>query len=581
MDPMPPTPPARPLGRLGRTALAFLLAAFLSLTAAQSLAPLLPSDTLVAFGVQGLNQHEAKLRPIIDEWERLDLTTLLERTGGEDATDEIPAELKDMSLFDLLGDELWIAASASSFSPLPALIVVARVSDRAAALIKQSRDEENAGGTVETLTEGNLKFDVFTSDDDGSTLAFAQDGRFVALTSNPDTLRGVLRRYQGAAEANFTDSPAYAATLAGLTPAVVSFMIDLPSAAKVAQPLAAGMGFDQSIERVAAMLKTVGVVSSVVRLTDSGIETLSIQALGDRSLDPALYDLLTAKGGYPAAALGFTPAGALGVQANNFSAGAWWRYLNVLVSELPELGIGDLDSFLADNLGIDLNQMLFSWMGTGAGAITVSAPTTAAPGVTPDNILGDSVYLLAVTDEAAAQAGLSQFLAMTTSLASSFMDPSGGPGLVQPTTRTSSGTNVTTYDLGEGIVVEVAFSKGFLLVATSSSGMDAALAAGAAGAGLSGSLAPLLQNVPGAAVSITLSNDQANLRSLADTVLSQFGTAVGMAGSEDLDFEAAEAAGAALTEFVNFVADKFGGSYSYQVVDGGVLRGYGLSQVSW
>lgn len=582
MERKPPTPLRRPHGALGRLTLALALAAALGLAAAQSLAPLLPSDTLVAFGVQGLKQHEAKLQPIIDEWERLDLTNLLERAGGEGADDELPAEFKGLTLFDVLGDEFWIAASASSFSPLPAVVLVARVSDRASALFTKALADEQADATVESLTEGNIPFEVYTSDDDDLTLAVARDGDFVALTTNPDTMRGVLRRYQGAAEPNFTDSPAYAATLAGLTPAAVSFLIDLPAAAKVAQPLAGGLGFDKSIERVAAMLKTVGVVASVARLTDAGIETLSIQALGDRSLDPGLYDLLTAKGAYPAGVLGFVPDTALGVQAGNLDLGAWWRYLNQLVAGLEELGVGDLDTFLAENIGLDLNQMLFSWMGAGAGTITMSIPSAAAPGMAQGNVLGDAVYLLAVTDEAAAQAGLAQFLTMATSMASSFMDPSGGAGFVQPTTRTSAGVNVTSYDLGEGITFEIAFSGGYLLLATSSTGMDAALAAGADGAaGVSGSLAALQPNVPAAAVSMALSNDQASLRALADTLLSQFGMAAGLAGSEDLDFEAVEAAGAALTQFVNFVADKFGGSYSYQVVDGDVVRGYGLSQVSW
>lgn len=206
MERKPPTPLRRPHGALGRLTLALALAAALGLAAAQSLAPLLPSDTLVAFGVQGLKQHEAKLQPIIDEWERLDLTNLLERAGGEGADDELPAELKGLTLFDVLGDEFWIAASASSFSPLPAVVLVARVSDRASALFTKALADEQADATVESLTEGNISFEVYTSDDDDLTLAVARDGDFVALTTNPDTMRGVLRRYQGAAEPNFTDS---------------------------------------------------------------------------------------------------------------------------------------------------------------------------------------------------------------------------------------------------------------------------------------------------------------------------------------------------------------------------------------
>src|SRR5690606_5053847 len=50
----------------------------------------LPNETLIAFGIEGLNQHEAKAQPYIDEWERLDLTALLEAAFAEDAGDEMP-----------------------------------------------------------------------------------------------------------------------------------------------------------------------------------------------------------------------------------------------------------------------------------------------------------------------------------------------------------------------------------------------------------------------------------------------------------------------------------------------------------
>ena len=572
----------RPAGPFGRLALALVAAALLSLAAAQSLAALLPSETLLAVGVQDLNKHAAKIQPFIDEWQRLDLTNLLEQSSGEDVDTAMPAELQGLTIFDVLGDELWVSASASSYSPLPAMTIVARVSDKAVAVMESAIASEEPDADVQTLSEGRIEFKVYTNPDDETPLAFAQDGNFVAISTNPDALRGVLRRYQGAAEPNFTDSKAYAATLANISPAVVSFLIDLPGVVDVAKPFGQGMGFDQSIERVSKLFKTVGVVSSVVRLTSSGIETLSLQALGDRSLDPALYDLLTSTAGYPTTVLGFAPDGALGVQANNLNLPGWWAYLDKLVAELPELGIGGLDSFVTDNLGIDLSQMLFSWMGAGAGAITISAPAAAEPGAMTGDLLGDSVYLLAVKDEAAAQAGLSQFLTMATMMASSFIDAEGNAGVVQPTTRTSNGVNVTSYALDDNMTIETAFAGGYLLIATTPSGMDAALAANSTRrAGLAGALAPLQQDVPAGATSMALSNDQASLRTLADTILSQFGLVAGMAGSEDLDFAAVDQAGQALTSFVNFVADKFGGSYSYQVVDGGALRGYALSQVAW
>ncbi len=571
----------RPLGRL---IAALLAAALLAAASAQSLAALLPPDTLAVIGVQGLAKHKNQLQPFIDEWDRLDLTNLMEQSGGDAVTHEMPADLQDLTLFDVLGDEVWVSVSASSISPIPAVTIVGRMSDKAAAFMTSSLAEENADSTVQTLTEGRIEFKVYTAEDDDMPAAIAQDGNFLVFSTNPDTLRGVLRRYQGAAEPNFTDSKTYDSTLATLSPAVMSFMIDLPAAVDLAIPFTKGMGFDDSVQRVANLLKTMGVYASAVRITDAGIETLSLHALGDRSLDPALYDLLTNTAGYPTAALSFVPDSAVGVQASAADIPAMWAYLSQLVGQLPELGIGDLDSFLTDNLGLDLNLMLFGWMGAGTASITISTPTAAEPGVTPENLLGDAVYLVAVKDEAAAQAGLSQFLTMATSMGASFIesDSDGGTGLVQPTTRQSSGVDVTSYAISDGVTFETALTGGYLLIATSSDGMDAALATNAKHRnGLAGALAPLQKNVPGGATMMSLSNDQASLRSMADTLLSQLGLAAGMTGSEDLDFDAVEATGGALTQFVNFVADRLAGSFSYQVADGNVIRGYGLLNVTW
>ena len=570
---------ARPL----RSLVAVLVAAaFLAAATAQSLAALLPSETLAAVGVQGLAQHKDQLQPFIDEWDRLGLTDLLEQSGGDAVGDEIPADLQGMNLFDVLGDEVWIGVSASSVSPVPAVTVVGRMSDKAAALLSSSLAEENAGSEVQTLTEGKIEFKVYTSDDDEMPVAMAQDGNFLAFSTNPDALRGVLRRYQGAKEPNFTDSKTYSSTLAAISPALVSFVIDLPAVVDVVMPFAKGMGFDQSAQRVANMLKTMGVFATTVRLTDAGVETLSLHALGDRSLDPALFDLLSNKTGYPSAVLSFVPDSAVGVQAGATDIPAIWAYLNQLVGQLPELGISDLDSFISDNLGLDLNLMLFGWMGPGTASITISSPAATQPGITPENLLGDSVYLVAVKDEAAAAAGLSQFLTMATSMGASFVAPDSDSGMVQPTTRQSSGVDVTSYAVGDGLTFETAFTDGYLLIATSSGAMDASLAAHASHrSALAGALAPLQKNVPAGATTMALSNDQASLRTLADTLLSQLGLAAGMTGSEDLDFDAVEATGDALTQFVNFVADRLGGSYSYQVPDGNVIRGYGLLSVTW
>lgn len=580
-NPMNSSGAARPAMTLVRLAAIALLLSALTTVAAQSLAALLPSETIAAVGVRGLADHQAKLQPFVDEWGRLGLTEALEDSADEDI-DELGA-LAGVGFFDLLGDEAWLAVSASNFNPLPAVTVVARVSDAGArALADMLADAASNDDSAQSFTEGGISFTLFDSDEDFPA-AVALSGNFAALSTNPDTLRGVLRRYQGASEPNFTDSVAYASALAPLGPFTVAFTLDYPRVADALAPLAQGMGFDQSVARVAKALRTAGAYAGASLLTDGGIESTSLQVLGDRNLDPALYDLLSASAPFPAAILRFVPAGAVAVQAGNPDIAGWWGYLSSLAADLQEIGIGDLDSFLAENLGIDMQAMLFSWMGKGGGAISLTAPSAAAPGVTPDSLLGDSVYLVEAKDEAAAAAGISQFLSMAGAMASSFVDPMGEGGFVEPATRQVAGVTVSTYDFGDGLAFETAVAGGYLLIGTKSGGLDSVLVSNASGGtGMAtGLLASLQQPVPAGARSMSLSDMRASIEALADEMVSQLGTVAGLTGGADLDFDAVEASSQAIAEYIHFIAQKVGGSYSYQNVDGGAVRGYGLTQIAW
>ena len=71
---------------LKRVLLACLGALLLSPTFANP--GLLPADTVLAVGLEGLSEHEARFRPFIDEFERAGLADSLGRLFG-DAADEL------------------------------------------------------------------------------------------------------------------------------------------------------------------------------------------------------------------------------------------------------------------------------------------------------------------------------------------------------------------------------------------------------------------------------------------------------------------------------------------------------------
>lgn len=579
-----PTPTTRKYGTPLLRGLALLLVAALVINtaSAQALSRLLPQETFVVIGFTGVGEHEAKFQPFVNEWERLGLTDLLSQAFAEmddedaDSEELLPAEFEGLGLFDFIGDEAWLALSASRSNPLPSVSLVARVSDAAAAALQELWNRESAGQQV--LTEGNIRFSV--DDAASDPVAVALDGNFLAVSTNPDVLRGLLRRYQGAAEPNFHDSLSYSASIAPLLPGNALFHFDLDRVVDLVQPLTAGMGFDASVSRLAKVLRTIGSYTSVTRITDAGYESNSRHVFGDPSLDPELYGLLNTNIPASSSAMAFVDGSAVSYQASGWNPAGWWRYLSNLVGDLPELGVGPLDAFVRDNLGLDLSQLLFDWMGSTFALVTPFGQVTEI-GMAPDNLLGDSLYLIETTDPAAATAGLKTIIEMGSMVAGQFMDPYGeGGGAVAPAQRTVAGVTVDSYDVGEGIAIEIAVANGYVIIATSSTAMNAALQASAAGGALPSTLASLTGDVPADAATVLLQDGAASFRMMGQMLTSQFGLYSGLLAS-DLDFDAAEAASDALGQYIEFLASRSGGQYSYSRVSNGVSVGYSLTSVNW
>lgn len=567
-----------------------------SLASAATLLDLLPPDTFAAMGVEGLADHEQKAQVFIDEWERLGLGQLLQDAYGGDevaeATEEIPAALRDADLLDLIGDEVWLTVSASSFNPLPAVTLVARLNAAGQAAIDELLADAAAEEGVTTLTEGAVSFYVAMpegeTDDDSmglpselGALAWARAGDLLTASSNPDVLRGVLRRYQGASEPNLTGNAGFTGTVGTLPVGNFYVYVDMASVVTVASPFAAGMGFDGIVQRLGAAFNTMGSYGAVSYFVADGIDGRSVRVLGDRSLDPTLYDLMTGTGGVSDDAAAFVPATALGFQVSTTDIPGWWGWLNELAASEPQLGVDDLNSVIAQMAGIDVNELLFSWMGSEVAMITAGAPSSSSIGMAMEDPLGDTLYLVRTTNEAAASTGISTVLQMAAGMASSFMDPMGEGAMVMPQTRDVGGVQVTDWALGEGFTLSTAVTGGFAIIATTPSGMDQALAARQGSQGLPLSLAPLRQRIPQGVNSYSLSDDSASLTATADMLVSQMDMVTGLAGGGDIDFDTAERANQALAEFVGFVAQRLGSSVGFTRFTGSTIVGESHTGVTW
>jgi len=583
-----------------RPALLTLLAAALLAgpVTAQRLPELLPAETFLALGAVGLQDHADVLDDFVTEWERLGVGPALERalrglTAGPlplglpslDTAPpgelELPDELKGLDPYAVLGREAWLAVSVSTFNPLPALTLVALVDEATGARFDAVIARAGAERGALRLQEGAASF-VVTARRDGLALAASRFGELLALSTNPDVLRSVLRQAQGSPDRSFTDGDAFARTLATLGPGELVGFLDAHALATAIAPIATGLGFDASVTRLRGLLATVGTGAGVLRVVPDGLASESVQVVRGSGSDTALATLLTDPAPAPRALLAAVPEGALSVSLSATSPAGWWDYLGDLVAGLRELAIPDLDRLLRDLAGVEVRRDLTRWTGPGLLSVSTGGVDVVEPGVPATQLLGDGVTVLVARDERAAREGLARLLDGLGSTLSAFTDPFGRGGPVVVDERTVAGVTVRTYRLFPGASVSTAVTGGLAVIGTSEEATDASVAAIArGGGGLPPTLARLLDEVPADATAFTLSDDAAVLAGSTAGLAAQVQLLAGLGGGALLDFDATVEATDALEAFLSFLAGRLGGSVSWTTVDGPLVRTVGRTEVAW
>ena len=566
------------------------------LAAAQDLAGLLPEETFLALGMQDLAGASDKLADFSAEFERLDvlgaITALADSSsasggaasggamsgGAMSAMDELSAEdkqaVEDLTSLEVLGQEAWIALSASSFSPLPALTLVTRVTPEGAEKVQALLDKAGTEG-VETLEESGATFYQMPLEgtEPLEVVAYTLTDDLLALSTNPDELRGVLRRNAGADEPNFETAESYRGTLGTLQEGTFYSFFNYARIAEVAAPYAQNLGFDALVTRLSQAFTTAGAVGGVVQLTDNGLVTEGFQALDQTGGDASLYALLSAD---TAATTDVSvPNEALSYAANALNWSGWYDYLNELALSVPELG-GDLDSLILSFTGLNLRESIFNWAGDQLVTVTTGLSGAAEPGVPSENLLGESAYLVETTNAAAAERGLGNLLENISRVTSSMSDPQGGDGQAQRTQETISGVDVTRFEVTPGTTIFYAVNGGYAVIGTSEGAMQTVLTAQT-----EGGRDDLFGDVPNGATGYAYTDDQATFENLAQTLSAQIQTAAGMGGGANLDFDAVERASGVAEEFLSFVATRLTSSTSYSERTNGNISSRSETGVTW
>ena len=179
--------------------------------------------------------------------------------GMDDLPEETQRALETLGSLEVLGQEAWIALSASSFSPLPALTLLTRVTPEGAKRVRALLAETGTQNTEELEESGTPFFQIpLDGAEPLQVLAYALTDDLLALSTNPDELRGVLRRLAGADEPNFAGVQGYEDTLATLGSGTFYSFFDYARIAEVAAPYAQNFGFDRLVERLSQAFKDCG-----------------------------------------------------------------------------------------------------------------------------------------------------------------------------------------------------------------------------------------------------------------------------------------------------------------------------------
>ncbi|MBW6454595.1 MAG: hypothetical protein K0A98_01805 [Trueperaceae bacterium] len=384
--------------------------------------------------------------------------------------------------------------SLTPFAPTPHGLALARVADEPRAAALQDALVGCFGGT--RLEQDGVALEVLFDGEDLPLIVTRVGGVFVAGTE-PNLVRGVVRRAGGAAEPALAGTPLGAA-LARLEAGGVGFGLDLAGLGGVANALAGAVPPEAAdlFARAVAAIETLGVVAGRVGWTDDGLRFEQVHAWPDAAPDAALAALLAdpRRAERPA----WIPAGAVGASASLIPLRGIVDYLDGWLAALEEpLGARvDLRGLAADALDLDLDAALLSWIGETLQVVQLEPYGTDLRGW----VQGPArLVVVPVLNEDLARTGLAELgegglrlLAAAASLAADplgmggdpfgdpFADPfaSGpgagdaaidalfGPGAIVATRETVGGLDVDRVRVGPTLDMAVAIVDGHLVLAT-------------------------------------------------------------------------------------------------------------------
>ncbi len=555
------------------------LVVLLNYVPAQKLTTLLPENPIFALGISDLEMLRGKLVNFTDTFEELEIGEALISLTSPQSSKDTYRNMADLWL--MVCEEAWVAWANVS-AELPALITLAKIhsdytEDVANLLTDLDAEIKQVGDhnySLVTFTEGS---NVFTE------MAYALVGNVFILSSDETTLQEALIALDSKEAIGFATNKDYKKTLEHLKLGQLYNYLDYGELSGVLEPIIQSLEFNKLTSKLTAAISTLGISAGTSRITEDGMITEGVQIPNAKGGDKDLYRLLTRVQPAKNNTLAFVPSNAFAFSSGHNNLAAWWQYIDGLVADTQILG-GGLGDLLLAFFGLDVQATFLDWVGINLTTITTGVSKVSEPGVPNENLLGETVYIIETSDEAAMEQGLGQFFTILTQGLAAFADPQGGMGNASSKEADIADIKVSTFNITGGMSLSYAVTDGYALIATSLVAMESVLETKNSESNLETTEAykHLVSLSPEKASSFSLSNMSASMESTATQLSKQLELFSGLGGAANLDFDKVEQASASVKDYLNFVASCLGYNMAYrQVLPEGIIYNYGEIQISW
>jgi|GEM_PF-2974135 len=554
-----------------------LLTAAATAQSAPSLARFIPSDALLTLEISDLSGAEARLGQTGKDLSSLDLFAL--------AGVEWPAEARKVGFsgpLDFISREGIISLHLNAKTLEPQILAVSRPKaglDKPFAQFFADSLKPKAGKKAVVLAEGAYRF---VQEGTGSSASyFGYQNGVAYLSNNPQLLRNFLKGVAGKGSSSLLSSPAYSSAMNTVGAGTLRAYLNFSAGGEAARSLAA-LGGSQEGAALASSLKTLGQFAGSIALRPDGVVSSGVLIPNANGGDAQLYALLTPKG------QSFNLVSSVPATVTSFGAGqlnlrGFTRYVDSWITRLGGKGTPTLNQLAKQSLSIDLEKDLLAWVGDEYATASFNTGSAAkASTLNPNDplaALSGIAFYVAVTDEAAARAGLTKLIDAGFGLSGSLgMTTSTGKASSTPkkSTKTIAGSSVTVYS-SQGSGVYYTVKDKALIVTLTEADMTRALSSGAR---LSDSAQYKAVAAKFPALTNTLSYSAVPQPQTRQNIRSQIETAL-TGASSDLSVTQKNKLVTGLTNFVDNFQRRLGAGNGYSSFENGKLITKSFQAVKW